>query len=354
MKNNIVIPKDFRGYFQSEDNVWYSYHFWFYSLCCLPFFAGLHFFNLNELQCFQITNLILFLLPLLFIAFHNKLSNFSKFWFLAFSAVNPVLFYINWSHPEVFSYTFVLLAILFFINRNHKTAVVMSSLASLQNPPVIIFTLFLLVVAWMKKSWEIKELGLLLLSAALTCLPFIFYYIKFHTVSLITFYGEASLSEISTGKILSLFFDLNFGLFPYMPILLLFTLFTCFVSLRKKDFFVPSLWGVLFLMAVVASSQANWNSGMMYINRYAVYMIPIVILMAIYSIRFFSKRTISVLFRSSLIVTGCITGVLMLNNDYANYLKFNYLSKSAMTLYPGSYNPDFEIFGERAQGAEEL
>jgi hypothetical protein len=351
-KNNIVIPEDFKGYFKSEDNLWYSYHFWFYSLCSLPVFAGLHCMNLNELRCFQITNLILFLLPLLFIAFHTKLSNFSKFWFLAFAAVNPVLFYINWSHPEVFSYTFVLLAILFFINGNTRIAVFMSSVASLQNPPIIIFTLFLFVLAWKKKSREIKEFGLLLLAAVLTCLPFIFYYINFNTVSLITFYGVASLSKISTGKILSLFFDLNFGIFPYLPILLLFTIVVFFISLWNKDFFVPSLWGVLFLMALLSSTQANWNSGMMYINRYAVYMIPILILMAIYSIRFFSKRTIAILFGSSLIITGCITGVLLLNNDYANYLQFNYLSKSAMTIYPGIYNPDFEIFGERARGAE--
>jgi hypothetical protein len=203
-----------------------------------------------------------------------------------------------------------------------------------------------------KESWKLKEFGLLLLSASVTGIPFLFYYIKFKTFSLVTLSGAASVSYISVDKIISLFFDLNFGLFPYFPVLLIFSIVCLFMSLLKKNFFIPILWSILCLMAVVCSTQANWNGGMMFINRYDIYMIPILILIAIYSIKFYAKMTISIIFIFSLLVTGCITGILLPSTDYGNYLKFNYLSNTAMVVFPSSYNPPFAVFAERSIHAE--
>lgn len=339
---------DFAGYFESTSGKWYSYHFWVYSLLNLPAFTLLHIFDLNELRCFQITNSFLLLLSLWAIVLFSQLSNWKKFWFFMLAAFNPALFYIPWTHAEIFSYSFVLLSVVFALNCNSRAAVLMSSIASLQNPPIAVATLFLILTGWRGKGYDYRELLTLLIISSVSAIPYIFYYINYNTFSLITLCGASNISYISLNKIGSLFFDPNFGLLPYFPILIPFVIISTGIGFLKKEWKLPLLWGVLFLIALISSTQGNWNCGMMYLHRYAVYMIPIVILIAILSIEYFSPKSISTIFALSVILTAAITGAFLINYDAGNYTNHNELSNYMLTMAPMAYNPPLDAFAERA------
>ena len=349
-RNGIYFPEtyDFAGYFESASGKWYSYHFWVYSLLNLPTFTLLHIFDQNELQSFQITNSLIVLLSLWAIVLFSQLPTGKKFWLFMLGAFNPALLYIPWAHAEVFSYSFVLLSVVFTLNCNFRTAILMSSIASLQNPPIAAITLFFVLAGWKGKGYDYRELLTLLIISSVSAIPYIFYYINYNTFSLITLCGASNISYISLNKIGSLFFDPNFGLLPYFPILLPFTIISTIISVQKRKWYIPQLWGVLFLIALIGSTQGNWNCGMMYIHRYAVYMIPIVILIAILSIEYFSPKRISKIFAMSLILTTVITGAFLINYDAGNYVNHNELSNYMLTIAPMTYNPPLDVFAERA------
>lgn len=349
-RNGIYISEryDFTGYFETTSGRWYSYHFWAYSLLNLPVFTLLHTFSLNELLCFQITNSLILLLSLWAIVLFSQLPTWKKFWLFMLAALNPALFYIPWVHPEIFSYSFVLLSVIFTLNHNLRTAVLMSSIASLQNPPIAVITLFLVLVGWRGTEYNYRELLTLLVISSISTIPYIFYYMNYGTFSLITLSGASNISYITLNKIGSLFFDPNFGLLPYFPILLPFTIISTIISVQKRKWYIPQLWGVLFLIALIGSTQGNWNCGMMYIHRYAVYMIPIVILIAMLSMEYFSRKTISAAFATSVILAAAIMGILFVNYNCENCITHNELSNNILTIAPMAYNPPLDVFAERA------
>ena len=228
-KNGIIFDEkyDYGGYFESLNGSYYSYHFWIYSLLNLPVFSILHHFNLNELRSFQITNSILLLFSLFMILNikYTRLNRFQRSWLFLFLAFNPILLYIRWTHPEVFIYSFIVIGICFYLKNNYPLAVLASSIASLQSPAVSILTIYLIICGWNVSRHRLSELSLLFISGSISAIPYIFYYLNYHTTNLIVYYGVSSIRYITIDKILSLFFDLNFGLIVYIPLLMFMSLF---------------------------------------------------------------------------------------------------------------------------------
>jgi len=353
-KNKIHPDKNFTysGYFKSLGGSWYSYHFWAYSLFNLPVFAFLHYFNFNELRSFQITNSLLLMFCLFILLQITNLTSSQKTWLFLFSAFSPIIFYLRWTHPEVFSYSFVVVAVAFYLKADYRLAVLASSVASLQNPPLSILTLYIIIYGWKATGLRLRELSLLSVSASISLIPYIFYYLNYHTLSLIVSSGASNISYISVDKIFSLFFDLNFGMLPYIPLLMLLSLLMLIFSIKRKNLVILTIWLILIAMATMCSTAGNWNSGMEYINRYSVWMLPLITLICIYEIPRFSTNSINIYLFTSFLITLLIIGSLLYNYDSGNYVKFNFLSKEVLINTPGLYNPPYEVFAERALGKE--
>ena len=107
-------------------------------------------------------------------------DKFQRLIMLAFSAVNPIVLYIGWTGAEVFSYSFVVMAISFAVAKKYNLAVLLSSIASLQNPPIIMFTLYLIYFGLRDSNFDLNNLKKLILSSAITVAPYIFYMILLH------------------------------------------------------------------------------------------------------------------------------------------------------------------------------
>lgn len=353
-KNSLNLGENFTysGYFKSLDGAWYSYHFWAYSLLNLPVFAFLHYFNFNELRSFQISNSLLFIFSLFVLLTINNLTCSQKAWLFLFSAFSPITLYMGWTHPEVFSYSFVVVAVAFYLKKNYRLAVLASSLASLQNPPILIFTIYIIIYGWKAAGLRLRELPLLSMCASISFIPYMFYYSKYHVLSLLVSCGFADISYISFNKVFSLFFDLNFGMLPYIPLLMFLSIFLLIASIARKNLVIHSLWLVLIMMATMCSTAGNWNCGMMYINRYSVWMLPIIYLICIYEIQRFSAKKINIYLFVSFLITLLIIGPLVYNHEAGNSLRFNFLSKEVLINTPGLYNPPYDVYAERALGEE--
>jgi hypothetical protein len=164
--------------------------------------------------------------------------------------------------------------------------------------------------------------------------------------------GMSSIGFITLDKVVSLFIDLNFGLLPYFPILLILGIVSFGIGLYKKEVLILGLWCVLILMAVICSTESNWNCGMMYIHRYLIYFIPILLGIILFSYDHYPKKAMTLLLVASILVTATVTLLLFINYDTGNYVKFNILSRQILIHAPYMYNPPYEVFAERTVGYE--
>jgi len=347
--------QDYYGYVKALNGNYYPIHFWAYSLASLPFFVILHLFNINELLSLQITNAALLLASFWVITYCFD-DKFQRLVMLAFSAVNPIVLYIGWTGAEVFSYSFVVMAISFAVAKKYNLAVLLSSIASLQNPPIIMFTLYLIYLGLKDSNFDLNLLKKLIPSSAITVAPYIFYMIYYHAPNLIVSSGLSTFSNISISKFINLFTDLNFGMILYIPVLFILAVIAFFIGVKKKDDKIILLWVTLALMVIITTTQGNWNPGVMYIHRYNTYMIPIITLIVLYSIKYYSSASLIKLLNITLVIglllifftiSGC-----MHSYDSSNYVKFNKVSQYVFVCVPELSNPPYENFGERSMGAE--
>lgn len=353
-KNGVSFSEGYQysGYFEALDGCFYSYHFWMYSLLNLPAFTLLHHLGLNELYAFQITNTVLFLGGLSVIAFSSTMDALKKLFLLLLGGISPVILYLRWPHPEVYSYSFLLVSASLFLTAEYRLALLFSAIASLQNPPIIVFTAAILLYAWWRSDWNIRELGFLVFFSLPSAVPFLFMYINYHTFNLIASIGMSSLEYMAADKILSLFFDLNFGMLIYAPVLLLLAFAITPVAVKRRDPVIPILWACIILTAAVCSTQINWNCGMMYLHRYASYLLPLILLIAVLGIQYIHKKVVMAIIVIGILSSAFVIGGCLWEYDTMNYLEFNDISKIVMVSAPSLYNPPHDVFTERAIGME--
>lgn len=359
------------GFFKASNGGYYSYHFWGYSLLVTPFKILLNLLNGNELGAFYFCNAALFFGMLLFVFFRLKADEKRKFYFLLLIAFNPILFYMPWTHAEVFSYSFACAGLVLFFNRSYLGAVLLASIAAMQNQPLVflggMFYLFFCIEFFTevpgkcKLKFTAEKIRRFIKPALLTACGFIpffiplgFYFVHYGTFSLIA-KTSAGLS-VDVSKILSLFFDLNFGMILFVPLLLL-----LFFPLAGYGFFKTPhksilYLGILLVMAVFCSFQSNWNSGTAGINRYAVWMTPLLIYFVVFETAEFSSPVLRRVFSGGLLLSGAVTfwivcaqGLFLCTQKYT---EFTPLSKYVMGNFPALYNPQHEIFAERVTGLD--
>lgn len=358
-KNGTNYPLPNLGFFEGLSGKQYCWHFWLYSLSNIPVKLVLKLLNANELKCFQITNVIFFLLSLWIVYFALKRDILKRNLLIILFLFNPAIWYIIWSHPEIFCYSLVIISLTMMMINNMKTAILLSSIASTQNPPLIIVSLiiFLYFLIEQYNQFKIKKtVGYLNIILAFLCIfpafvPSIFYKIVLGYSNPLIKTGIAGFKYVSLERVHSLFFDLNMGMIIYIPIIILLFFIAIFKALLKKDLKNLIIPIGIFFMAFLSTMTANWNCGCSGIVRYAIWIIPVIIYFIILNTNFKSKLYQYVL------LAGIIFQILMLifNGGLIcniKYLKLNNFSKFVMKYAPFLYNPEESIFTERIVGTE--
>ena len=339
-----------RGFFESEGGRYYSFHFWLYPLFCLPAKAAIGALHGNELKAFGVTNALLYIAMLWTVFLASPRGK--KVLLTGLMLFSPMVPYIAWPHPEVFSASLAAMALAFYLRGKLAPAALLSALASCQNPPIAFFTFCVACSALWDASRRWRETRTLpfarLALVAFCCLPVffapVFYYAHFSTFNLIHKVGAANFSLIGFHKFLSYFFDLNQGAVLYSGLLLFVFFFGLVRNLLRGRRQYLELAASVFVLAILSLPAPNWNCGLSVAIRYFSWTQPFVAVYVAYAVDFRKRKLWEIL----LLANAAL--LFFANNGFAgrvDYLEHTKLAAKVLTYCPYLYNPEPDIFCER-------
>jgi hypothetical protein len=268
------------AYFTARPNVpgpMYPLHFWAYALSAVPARAILDRVGVDELACLQIVNVWWCLFGVTAILFFGSGSLFRRLVLAGLTAVGPPYFYWQYTGAELYTYGLMTAALVAVGRRWYPAAALLAALASFQNAPAGLLCGAAVLMAAAHRQW--RSAALTFVAAAVSFLPFIFYKTVFDNWNPLT--GFTDTSRISWVRAWSQVADLNQGLLPYVPFLVILgALGVVGLALRRSVdglLVAASLVG----MSMVTQTHINWNSATIGVQRYLVWMLPVLAWLAV-------------------------------------------------------------------------
>ncbi len=319
----------------------YNWHFGLYSFIASFFIPAFSFLKLNISSVFPFCNALFLILLLYWINFRADLRDKERLWLNLIILFGPTWYYLAWTGPEMFCFVLLFIGALEYKENKKNMACLLLSLASLQNSLIMLFPLFIVLEEIIRKRKIDKQVLYKFIISGICFIPFILDWLRFRVFSIIA-NSFHDYHTCSLKKTLCLFFDLNFGMIIYIPMILSVFIFLCF---RKDKNCLKSAF-VLLLMAFINSSSTNINHGVYLIERYSFWMMTIVF---VATLDFFSRLD-SKKFKAAVAVFILTTTIpcFLYNLFYFDYLHFGPVARLVFDLKPSLYNPDPEIFAERA------
>ena len=299
--------------------------------------------NVNDLQSFQITNALLFIIMIWLLYFKLKLPTSQKNALILLLIFNPILYYIDWTHPEVFTYVFVVLSLMFYHNKQYKLFYLLMAIASWQNPPVIFLALLVYAVKFFRYLKEKDYKNILGDGFALSVflIPMIFYFYNYGVLNLIAAKGFSSIKYISFIKVWDLYFGLQHGMVLFSSIVLIAFFWLLLKKLIIKKFTTTDILYVLSILAmsIIVTTAPNWNCGMNFVIRYSLWIYAFIVYFVAINLNI---RTLTVV---SILNTFLF---LIIYSTYTNfsYVRFNSLSNYLLSNYPSLYITTQDTFAE--------
>lgn len=352
-------------------NARYSNHYGSYSALVVPVKILVELLGVYSLWAFPITNFILWIAALLVVLFCLKTDAIKKVCIITLAIFNPIFHYLAWTHSEVYIFSFVIIGLVFFYNREYGKSIFFLCIAAMQNVGVLPFAMMVGIDLMVGKILEYKEIhknfqfigfmkeyALKIIPYGLCyvpgMIPIVSTFIKFRTVSLVA--DVAMEHKYISHKFLDYLFDLNLGIFPYEPIvLLLFLVFVCIglkKCIRTTIINACGCFGMLYLV----SNQIQINCGMQGIMRYNVWIFPTLFFFVVMNYdriipRFNKKFFLGLCFIQSLFTIFMLRYTSIGSGTYF-YLEFAPWTKAVMNVVPNLYNPSHGIFYSRTLGQE--
>jgi hypothetical protein len=251
------------------------------------------------------------------------------------------MLYWQWSSPETFSATGLLAGLLLFCTGAPVAGGLLAGLGATQNPPLILFCAFApLLRGVLAKGASInrREIAGLIACAVLALLPAAFDLVEFGTPSII---GELATdpSLVTAGRLHSFFFDLDQGVVLGIPALAM-----ALLLWRGRDRYTLLACAFAVAMALPSLAATNWNSGSAGIMRYALWgSMPLLF-------AFLWQLSLAPHWPRALVIAVLAGQALAMAHARSyTYIEFSPLAKLVMSVAPGWYNPEPEIFVERTE-----
>ena len=342
------------GFFESYSQKQYSYHFWLYSLIVMPMKIILETVGIDSFNAFQYTNAIMYLCMLIYVYRKTILQEQKKFILIILLVFNPAIYYIRWTHPEIFTFCLACISLTMFYNKEYARSILIISIASMQNPPIIflggMYFVKYLFEEYKIEGLKIKKIIKVWINFIPFFIPFIFYYVNFGTLSLIVSTGFIDIGGIYK-KAIGILFDLNQGMVTFEPIQLIMFISIMLYGLFKRDIDSWLNCVTLIIILSVCATQVNYNSDSSGMNRYIVWINPLIIYYIVNSFKLFSDSKKRNALECIVIFSSIITiGTILLTGGYTykySYVEHNPVAKFVLDKYPNLYNPPSELFAER-------
>ena len=344
-------------------------HFGAYSALVVPAKKVVSYLGFYPLWGFFITNFLMYIAAAGSVIVFLKAESLQKLIVVLLLLINPVVFYLSWAHTEVYIFSFVTIGLVFYSNRQYRWAILFLSIAAAQNIGVLPFAMAVgieLIISYIEASKEktetwkwsffLKEYwykiaahGVFFIPAFI---PLLLNLYRFNTISLVT--DTARENKYLLHKALDYAFDLNLGIFPYEPVLLLLFIIMIIAGIirRKKQAwtFLLGVGGVLYVIA----NQMQINCGMQFIMRYNVWIIPMLVFFVVLNWKavFKTDRHLCLAGITEAVFTGLMLFFLLYGGGEFNNFQLAPWTKVVLDHVPALYNPSHGIFMSRVLGRE--
>lgn len=327
----------------------YTLHFWLYPLTTVPIKLILRVLGGNEFAAPQITNTLM-LLGATWCVLAGRWPRPQTRWAALLGLFGPPAWFCVWPHPEVFSYSLALLGLALAQADRLRPGAACLALASTQNPPLALAALAMpLLAVWRGDRRRPSSRDIVQWTASLSpvFLPAAFYVWHFGRPTLLA--PEAvAVSNASVQKAGELLLDLNIGLLPFTPGMVLAALAAPLVCWRTERRLVLLLWALFLAVAYACTTTANWNHGTSGPSRYGVWLIPLLALCAgLVAGVTVGRVTLTVAIFAQLIVLASRAGTWG-EDDHERH---STLARATMVRVPSAYNPSPELFQGRTPEA---
>jgi hypothetical protein len=332
----------------APDGRYYGVHFWAYPLCGVPAKAYRRWAGRYEVGWPAPTNAALFALAIGVTLFAVRFPVGERLALAGLATAGPGWAYVDWPGSELFSWAFALIAVATFRDRRYGWSALGSGLAALQNPPVILFGGVAVLVALWEKRWRAAAGAVL--GTAVGLIPYAFFYYHFGKPNLIA-EEYARAAYISWCRTWGQLTDLNHGLLPYAPLLAFGFVFAAVRVALRRDLRELALLGATVAVAVATQVSRNWNSSCDGIQRYLVWLIPLVAGVIVCGFRngraLWAFAALAVVFHSALVPIYREEKVVP-----DGYLGHTTMAKWVLTHCPELYWVESEVFIERTRHNE--
>lgn len=363
IKNVIMQKEESNNYsvYRAKNEQYYGPHFWLYPAYVAVIEKILIFIGANPLASFQFANAIMFLAVIGFCLFYGSICFERRMTLVAAFVFGGTLFYLNWTHPEVFIASLLFLGFITIFQGTFYIFFPCVALASLQvisiYPVFLAVPLLLLLQTNVIFNDQLKSLGKSLwvwLFLALPLCSFCFYYINYGKLNLIgTEFSDIRL--ISFSHLYSFWFDLDQGVFVGAPWLLVILIFFIYRVKRisrecKLAFFVSVFASVCICIPLLANVDVN--SGQSVFHRHALYAIsPLIAWAGFYLVDIITTEWLRV---AIFIGAASYAVPFMLGNGREDYLEHKYWTKLILEKFPRYYNPEPGVFYARTFGRGDI
>jgi hypothetical protein len=368
---------DGKGYVTTSNGQVYSWHFWLYPLFVAPFFQFTQWIGVPFIDAFIFCNWVFMLLALGYLTWSWKGTSFQKHILAGLFLLTGTTYYVWWPHPEVFTASLLLLALMTASDRRYGWSMLSTALAAAQNPPLIILLAALAVRVVIDKDIICVEQGsikiqigahyrtlLMIIAAfAISLAPVVFFQLALGVSNPIVAAGGADAGLISWSRLFSLFADLNQGMVVATPGIFLGVVVLMLTALWYGNRLGGAAWlspvwvGMLIsvTMAVPALATTNWNPGQAVFTRYAYWLSVPITFGFVVSLGALPRRW-RIMLGLAVVITQLMTvGYYGLwgKNWRSNQLVLKPVAKYVLLNYPWLYNPVPQIFIARLPHGED-
>jgi hypothetical protein len=274
-KINPYIVSDVQVLYQARNGQWYSWHNPYYSELSAWILYLLYSTGNDYRMCFQIFNALLYSLVLFVIALGRVgLTQEKRLWAMLLFALSPVFWYIPWTHTEAYMCSLILLSLLFLNGKEYHLSIYCALFAAIQNYaalPILGYSLYKMPLDVKKKT----RMLYLFVAFMLLAMP-IMNLLSFGRITLLD--GANQLKYLTLQHMYDTFFNFDYGLFKYytLPVMLA---GYCLFRYRKVKSLEYMLLGLL--VVAITSTAGNFPSGHNGVIRYAMFQIPLVIMIVL-------------------------------------------------------------------------
>lgn len=337
-----------------------------YSCLCILMKVVLSILGLNQTYTFVLTNVCLYSAALLYVFFCLKSSRKNVFLMILLLVCSPSIAYCSWPSAEIFTFSFLVLSLTNFVNKNYKRAAFYVSIAGSMNTTAMILGVVIIVdyfVELLQGTTCFKEAGTKIVKSIKSILLFgvcflpslstyAYNLIFMHQLELQTSLGLAR-TDFWFGRILAYLFDYNMGYIAYYFVAFILWLILLIGGGIKRKRTVLML-SAAFLGTIWAYSlMFHINCGMDGIARYSAWAAPIFLFaLGTQYENVFNSQMIRKIFSVTIIIASISTvTVLKWFNDYNNlsHLQYSPLAAMALNNCPELYNPYPYTFIARTQ-----